>query len=360
MKTTFFMEQHIGHRAYYENLRRGVERISGLDPLWVEVTYTNDDGRQAELPFLPASLRGSLTGRSQVLAGLKYPADVLFFNTQVPAVLAGRAVKQPYVLATDITPIQYDEMAEGYGHQREKIPFVAGWKHRANVRLLRGADRLLPWSSWTGKSLVEDYGVDPSLVEVIPPGVDLDFWQPDPAQRDSNMVRILFVGGDFERKGGHILLEAFRALPPGKAELVLVTSSNVLPAPGIEVHRNMKPNTRELLALYQSCDIFALPTRAEAFGIAAVEASAVGLPVIASGIGGLTDIVADHTSGFLIDVDDVTALVERLCQLLIDQSQRDRLGRAARQRAESNFNSQRNAARIVEILTETIQQKQAV
>jgi len=351
MKVTFFMEQHIGHRAYYENLRRGIESVSSLDPLWVEVTYTNDNGRQAGFPFLPASLRGSLTGRSQVLEGLKYPADVLFFNTQVPVALAGQAIKQPYVLATDITPIQYDEMAEDYGHQRERIPFVANWKHRANVRLLRGADRLLPWSSWAGKSLVEGYGVDPSRIEVIPPGVDLDFWQPDPAKRNSSKVRILFVGGDFDRKGGPTLLEAFRALPTGKAELVMVTNSNVLPAPGIEVHRNMKPNTRELLALYQSCDIFALPTRAEAFGIAAVEASAVGLPVIASGIGGLTDIVADHTSGFLIDVDDVTALVERLCQLLIDQSQRDRLGRAARQRAESKFNSYGNAARIVEILT---------
>ena len=58
-------------------------------------------------------------------------------------------------------------------------------------------------------------------------------------------------------------------------------------------HPDLNPNDGALLSLYQSSDLFVLPTEAEAFGIAAIEASAVGLPVIATRVGGLTDVVVD-------------------------------------------------------------------
>ncbi len=354
------MEQHIGHRAYYENLRRGVEDLSGITTNWVEVTYSRSNVRNMFDSILPESLKGSLAGRAQVLEGLSgYPAEVVFFNTQVPAALVGRALKKPYVLATDITPRQYDGMAEAYGHKVDDFPLIAKYKHHTNRRLFAGAARLLPWSHWTASSLVEDYGVDPQRIEIVPPGVDLSFWQPNPEMRRNSKVRILFVGGDFERKGGPALLKAFRALPPGKAELALVTTSDVPQVPGVKVYRDMKPNTPELLALFQSSEVFVLPTHAEAFGIAAVEASAVGLPVIASAVGGIADIVLQCQTGYLIDPGDVVALAIRLRQLIDDQALRERFGYAARQRAETNFDSHHNAMRIIKTMSETIKRKEA-
>lgn len=357
MNVTFFMEQHLGHRSYYENLRQGIEGQSEIAPCWVEVTYRASHGLHRSLSLLPASLRDAMIGRKQVLQGMgSCAADVIFFNTQVPAALVGRAIRRPYVLATDITPVQYDGMAEVYDHRIDRLPLAAFYKHRVNVLLMRGAARLLPWSNWTGDSLVDDYDVDRRRIEALHPGVDLTFWRPDPAEHASDKMRILFVGGDFDRKGGAMLLEAFQALSSTKCELVLVTKSEIAARPGVEVHRNVQPNTPELLALYQSSDVFVLPSRAEALGISAVEASAAGLPVIATPVGGLSEVVVDEHTGYLVSAGDVAALIERLRQMVGNPSLRLRLGHAARRRAERLFDNRRYAARVAEVLTEIFEE----
>lgn len=353
MNVTFFMEQHIGHRTYYENLRRFVDCSDAINPNWVEISYEDSGGWWNRLPFLPAAVRGTMNGRAQVKRGLnRYPDSVNVFNTQVPAAVGGRvAQRRPYILSTDITPAQYDRMGAEYNHQPDRLPWLAAYKQRVNRNLFRGAARLLPWSNWACTSLLEDYGVDPHKIEVIPPGVDLDFWQPAACPRsDSGPLRILFVGGDFQRKGGNLLLRAFRALPPGSAELTLVTRSEVPAHPGVRVYRDLRPNTAELLALYHASDVFVLPTRAEAFGIAAVEAAAAGLPVIATAVGGLTDIVVDRKTGFLIATDDVDTLIYRLQLLAESPELREKLGRRARMRAEQCFDARQNAARILDIV----------
>lgn len=180
MNVTFFMEQHLGHRSYYENLRPHVERCVDVNPHWVEITYSGRDAWWERPPLMPPSVRERISGRRQVLQGLRaVSADVVFFNTQAPAALAGRAVGvSPYVLATDITPVQYDRIGEQYDHRKDRVRLVAAMKHRAHVRLLRQAARIVPWSNWVQSSLVEDYGVDPERIEVVFPGVNLDFWRP--------------------------------------------------------------------------------------------------------------------------------------------------------------------------------------
>lgn len=349
---TFIMEQHLGHRTLYQNLRRFIEADRRVCAAWAPVTYTTDSlwGR---FPFLPAGVRGALTGRSQARHGLQIePCDVLYFNTQVPAVLYDPRPKgRPYLIATDITPRQYDQMADAYHHSSDRKGPIRWMKQRINTQVLRGASRLLPWSSWAGESLVKDYGVDPARVEVTPVGVDLDWWRPA-GFAVNKRPRILFVGGDFERKGGNLVLEAYRSLPKGSAELILVTRSSVPPEEGVKVYGNIQPNSAELLGLYQSCDIFVLPSYAEAFGISAVEASAMGLPVIATNTGGLGDIVVDQVTGFLIPVGDAHALVSRLRTLLENADHRKALGRAARARAQGCFDARKIASRLVDILVE--------
>lgn len=349
------MEQHIGHRAYYENLRRFVDQSPELQADWVEVTYAQPGSLWERVPLLPQRFKGTLVGREQVRRGLRrHPSDVWLFNTQVPAALAGRMVQErPYLLCTDITPRQYDTMAAAYGHAPDGDGLLSRYKHRANVRLLQGAARLLPWSGWVRDGLVTDYGVDPRRIEVIPPGVDIEKWRPAPENRGRTTPRILFVGGDLARKGGDLLLDAFRGLPPGLAELVLVTRTAVPTEPGVTVYNHLRPNSPELVALYQSCDLFVLPTRAEAFGIAAVEAAATGLPVVATQVGGLPEIVAEGETGFLVAPDDARALRARLNPLLENTPLRLQMGHAARQRVLARFDARRNAARIVEILRET-------
>ena len=351
IRTTFLMEQHIGHYSYYQNLRRFIDRVPEIQATWVPITYYQKRSWLNWIPMLGA-LRGTLVGRKQVETGLHAnPFDIAVFNTQVPASLGFQWLsKQPYVVCTDISPCQLDQMAEHYQHNDNNFSFVADAKHRTNVRMFQNAQVVLPWSSWVARSIIEDYGVSAEKVEVLPPGVDLDTWYPDASQRTAAVPRILFVGGDFKRKGGELLLEAFRRLPPGSAELHIVTKEPLAPQTGVTVYNDMRPNSLDLVQLYQACHIFCLPTHAEAFGIVAIEASATGLPVVATDVGGLADVVDDGVTGYLIRPNDVAMLTERLQYLVEHPSICAQMGDAARLRVEDRFDARKNGQRLVEIL----------
>ncbi|WP_287158301.1 glycosyltransferase family 4 protein [Chloroflexus sp.] len=354
----FVLEQHLGHQTYAENLRFGLAYQEEIDPCWAAITYAGN-GWLERLP-LPQHLRGTLRGREQVrhvLHTTKY--DVALFNTQVPAVLAGKMVaKRPYVIATDITPQQYDAMASFYHHRADRPGLIAAIKHHLNVQVFQRAAWVFPWSQWVRNSLIRDYHVAPERIRVIPPGIDLTRWQPRRA-RAAGPLRILFVGGDFVRKGGPTLLDAVRRLTT-PVELHIVTRSPLDPAECVFVYRDVTPNSLRLIELYQQADLFVLPTQAEAFGIAAVEAIASGVPVITTPVGGLPDIVRDGVNGFLVPPDEPTMLAARL-QLLIDQPDlRLRMATAARHHAEIYFDAIKNAAQIAELMVQAVAQADQV
>ena len=121
------------------------------------------------------------------------------------------------------------------------------------------------------------------------------------------------------------------------------------------MHTFVKPNSPELIARYQSADVFVLPSEADTFGIAAVEASAAGIPVIVTDVGGVASVVADGVTGFVIQPGDVATLVERLRLLTTDPVLRRRMGIAARQRAEARFDMRKITARTIEIILEAAQ-----
>jgi glycosyltransferase involved in cell wall biosynthesis len=356
VRALFVMEQHLGHAAFSQNLRRFIGRSGQIDKAWVDVTYTRPACQKLSFPDIIKHLCGIMVGRWQVRQGLRrYRPDIVFYNTQVPAVLGGDLVKRtPYLACTDITPIQYDQMAGEYGHRADSPGLLKDWKHSVNTHLFQQAARLLPWSNWAAASLAADYGVNQQVIEVFPPGVDLEVWCPAPPT-PRRAVRILFVGGDFYRKGGSLLLEAFSMLPAGMAELALVTRSAVPTQEGVVVYQNMRPNSPQLVALYQSSDVFTLPTRAEAFGISAVEASATGLPVVSTAVGGLTDIVVHGETGMLLRTGDPRELADHLYALAGDSDLRRRLGAAARSRAESKFDARKNTARLENIIFEVFE-----
>jgi glycosyltransferase involved in cell wall biosynthesis len=249
----------------------------------------------------------------------------------------------------DVTPIQHDDCYGAFGHPVDRNPCIREYKYRKTCQVYQRAVRLLPFSNWVKDSLVLDYQVDPQRIEVIPPGVDLGQWRPD-HQSHRGPVRILFVGGDFYRKGGDTLLAAFRRLPPGLAELILVTKSTLPAEEGITIFSHLRPNTPELISLYQAADIFVLPTRAEGFGIAAVEASAAGLPVISTRVGAIAEIVVEGETGFVIPPDDPHALAQILLRLVENPDLRFRLGQAGRRHAEAHFDGVKNAARTAHCL----------
>jgi glycosyltransferase involved in cell wall biosynthesis len=350
LRAAFVLEQHLGHQTFAENLRTASAAHSDVDPTWIPIRYEPTGGWSERVP-MPAGLRAVVRARAEIAAGLRADdADVHVFNTQVPAVIGPRAARaKPYILITDVTPIQYDRMAQGYGHRVDARRAVRAIKTAWNRHVIQGAAWNVGWSTWVRDSLIDDYGVDPERVVVISPGVDTTRWRPTTAPPNER-VQILFVGADFERKGGSALLTVFAALPPDTAELVVVTKSPIEPRPSVRVIGDLVPNDPRLVELFRASDLFVLPSRSETFGIAAVEASAAGVPVVASAVGGLTDIVVDGETGYTVTPDDTGQLLDRLRQLVGDPALRRRFGAAARERAVERFDAPRNASRLFDLI----------
>ena len=142
-------------------------------------------------------------------------------------------------------------MAKEYLHPVDHNRLLNAFKDHANRVSLHGAAYLCPWSNWAAESLVNDYFIDNERIQVIPPGVDLEIWRPSYRPIGNKPIRILFVGGDFYRKGGQALLNVYRSLPPGLAELILVTRTSLLPGKGIKIFNDVQPNSEQLISIYQ-------------------------------------------------------------------------------------------------------------
>jgi glycosyltransferase involved in cell wall biosynthesis len=346
------MEQVLGHTSHYHTLRSALERVPDLDARWVEVTYQGD-GVIERLRPLPISVRSTLRGFTQVRAGLRHATPgALFFHTQKPAVFQWDwMARVPTVLSLDVTPRQYDELGQYYDHVPDGRSPLTHVKHAINVRTFGLAQRIVAWSTWVKDSLVADYGVPEWKVKVIPPGVDLDLWTPPITSAGSReLPRVLFVGGDFERKGGLLLLDWFRQHGRGRCELDIVTRAPLICEAGVRVHRSIVGNSEEARRLFFSSDVFVLPSLGECFGIASVEAMAAGLPVVTTRVGGSPDIVEHGVTGLLIAPGDGRALAAALNRLLVDADLRRSMGRRGRTRAERLFDGVVNAQAVLDCL----------
>jgi glycosyltransferase involved in cell wall biosynthesis len=102
--------------------------------------------------------------------------------------------------------------------------------------------------------------------------------------------------------------------------------------------------------LYASCDLFVLPTRGEVFPLAGMEALAAGLPLVATRVGGLPELVREGETGRSVDVDDGDALGDALEQLIADPELRRRMSARARADAEERFDYRKNALRVFELV----------
>jgi glycosyltransferase involved in cell wall biosynthesis len=348
----FLMDQIAGHITNYRNLRRVVDQDATVDPTWQEVHYYIAGGmiekvRARVLPMVPTYFSGNARGAVELYRGLRRsPYDAILTNCSVALLFSRQLGQIPTLFDFDSTPKQLDEM-EAYTQTTDPAP-IAKLKWTMMRRLFQSATVLQAWTRWAKQSVIDDYGIDGGKIVVNPPGVDLQTWHP-PAERPrgDRPAQVLFVGNDFDRKGGRLLLDWYATQRPDEVELHVVSRERIAPTPGIVVHNDLQPNSPELVALYGGCDLFVLPSLGECFGIATVEAMATGLPVIASDSGGTADIVDPGRNGFIVKAGDGNDLAQALETLLGDRDRRLVMGRQARAIAEERFDLERNARRTV-------------
>lgn len=361
----FVLEQTLGHITHSANLHQLVSADPAIRADFAPIEF-GVTGWSARLPVFRSNwtVRAGLRAR-RAIRGLRRsgPLDAMFVHTQVPAVLCPDLLSRiPTVVSLDATPIQYDELGAHYGHATGS-PRIERWKWRANRLCFARAAAVVTWAAWTKQGLVDRYDVPADKIVVIPPGVDHGRWVSSVGEdADDGIVRILFVGGDLARKGGHLLVSAIRQLRAEHlpVEVDLVTRDAVAPEPGVVVHHGLGPNDPALIALYHRADVFCLPTSGDCLPMVLSEAGATGLPLVSTDVGAIHEIVRPEVSGLLIAPGDGAGLTEALRRIVTDADLRRRFGDGARRVVGADYDARDNARRLVGLLLEVARRPRPV
>ncbi len=220
------------------------------------------------------------------------------------------------------------------------------------------------------EEIIRHYGLPGDKIQVIYNGVDLEAFHPRnrdlfrKAQRREMGIPetkevILFLGSGFRRKGLEGLIKAFAKVAGEFPEAVLVVAgkdrlgdyARAAQKHGVEARVLFLGPTRKARELYAAADLFALPTVYEPFSNACLEAMASGLPVLTSCQNGVSELIADGKSGFLVsEATDASAIAEKIRSFLRTPD-RAALGEEAR-RVGANFSIDSAVDRLLDLYVE--------
>lgn len=243
------------------------------------------------------------------------------FSFQMQSLFDASVPGLPHFVYTDHTLLA-NKQYPGY-HPRQL--YHPAWM-QLEPSIYQNATLVFTRSSHVSRSMIEDYGCDPARVKCVYAGSNAPVNpQAAPAERYASQ-NILFVGIDWERKGGPELAAAFalvRATHPA-ATLTIVGCNPPITDPGVQVVGRVP--VAELPQYYQNAAVFCMPTKLEPFGIVIVEAMAYGLPVVATNLGAMTDMVVPGKNGALVEPGTVFELAAALSTIIGDPARCQRYG----------------------------------
>lgn len=300
--------------------------------------------RQTAVEFTRAYARYFSRRLTRDLA--KNPVDILF----VPAssqLIAYVKTSIPIVYLTDASFRQLQGYYPGFsglarknvreGIQLDKLAF-----HQSAHCLLA--------SDWCRLSAIHDYGIAPEKISVVPLGANLEKIPglTELNSDDNKSCRLLFLGVEWERKGGDIALATFRLLqeqqhhphlhiigciPPHD----LSSEKNITVIPFLD--KNREEDRAQLHQVLLETDFLLLPTRAECAGIVFCEASAYGIPSLTTDTGGVSTYVREGINGFALAPEkgatEYARLIGELCH---DRKGLQRMKQRSRQLFEEELN----------------------
>ena len=209
----------------------------------------------------------------------------------------------------------------------------------ANDETFAMADAVICASTFTRRSLAAAGSVAPA--HVVGYGVDLDLFTARSAAPAAKPLTVGFVGALSQRKGARYLLGALAALPKGAARLILYTRAAVdrdliRGFESVDVELRSGLSDTALAADLRRCDLVALPSIAEGFGLVILEAMACGVPVLCTTSTGGADFIRHRGNGLLIEPGSVAAIEQELAWALTHRDELFQLGQAARTEAEKH------------------------
>jgi len=250
------------------------------------------------------------------------------------------------------------------------------------AHVIQVADRIIAATPAEEQQLLDYYAADPAKIRVLPPGVDLGRFQPIDKQAAKAKVgipcgnaNILFVGRIEPLKGVDTLLRAMSILQARHPAAIADTCLAIIGGdpwnddPSTEMGRLQQLRTdlginnlvtflgakdQDILPYYYAAaEMVVMPSHYESFGMVALEAMAMGTPVIASEVGGLAHLVQPGVNGFHVPVHDPEALAARILDLLTNDALRQQLGQQARTYAKQ-YSWESIAAQMIDIYREVV------
>lgn len=293
--------------------------------------YPNPPGWSSALGSLGVILSILRRRRVQILHGHDFMASVL-------GTAAALAARIPSLVTLHGSTYYSDRW-----HRRSLL----GWAARRSSNVVTVSGEL-------GRRLAADLSLPEGHVDVVPNGTRLRKGCRSRGREILGLgpddLGILAVGRIVPLKGLDVLVRALPLLGPG-AERVRVAVAGAGPAledlesmgptlPGGRriQYLGMREDVEDLMA---GADIFVMPSRNEALPMALIEAMGAGLPVVASGVGGIPEVVENGREGWLVEPDDPRALAAALSSLIGDGELRDRFGEGGRRRVLERFTSTR-------------------
>ncbi len=281
-----------------------------------------------------------------------FQPDLVHFSAQYPAGSFHREEGGPLVTAAlDATRVNMEKQTGGdFWNEKD---------FSSEGRLLNSLDHLFPWSQWAAQSMIDDYDVPESKIDVIFPSLD-------PAAigaRDNREVgekpRVLFIGNDFVRKGGDKLVRWVTGPLAGTCELHIVSGdprAEQYKGPNVVVHGGV-PHKRLMHEVLPSMDMLCHPTKADMSAYVVVEAAFAGLPAVTSAIGGIPELVDHDRTGWALPPDDENAFIETMRMLFADPARIAKAGRMAHERAHANFDAIANYNRLFDVQLAMIERR---
>jgi glycosyltransferase involved in cell wall biosynthesis len=235
------------------------------------------------------------------------------------------------------------------------------WNRKLSDFVAGRAHRVIACSSYTSRLCMNATGR--TDIAVLSPGVDHDRFHPsnrDPECRDDPIV--LFVGAMHPRKGADVLARAIPLLSDVPARFIFAGPSggplepevrSIISGSGVQdrVEFRGQLSSEELPRVLAEADIFVFPTvwGTEGFGMVAAEAMACGVPIVASRIAAIPEVVLDEETGLLVEPGDPVDLASKLRLLLGDPARRRCLGRAGAKHVQQ-YRWDRLADGLIEVL----------
>lgn len=271
--------------------------------------------------------------------------EIVLLNTSVPIIYLSDSTARLFCQEHLYTHVQgkQSQLSQATLEEIEKFEAIA----------LTKAEHIIYPSQWAAQSAIEDYGVAPSKVSIIPFGANLEH-PPTAAEvlenRQTNPFvpcRLLFIGVDWQRKGGDIAFQTLLELLHRNINAELVVVGTVPPShihhekltviPNLD--KNSPQHRQRLDQLLQQSHFLLLPSRAECYGIVLCEASAFGLPVLTSVVGGISTVVKNGLNGYKLPLDACGSdYADRLVQILADPAHYHQLTLGSRDEYDQRLN----------------------